>query len=78
MSEAAAPGAPSVPQRTSVYAWVVLAMLAFIAVVVWAWSRRQRGRFDAAAQLPLEEDNLAGPSVPHSRGSDRLPPRPES
>ena len=30
MSEAAAPGAPSVPQRTSVYAWVVLAMLAFI------------------------------------------------
>jgi cytochrome c oxidase cbb3-type subunit 4 len=56
----------------------VLAMLAFIAVVVWAWSRRQRGRFDAAAQLPLEEDHLAGPSVPHSRGSDRLPPRPES
>jgi phytoene dehydrogenase-like protein len=30
MSEAAAPGAPSVPQRTSAYAWVVLAMLAFI------------------------------------------------
>ncbi len=30
MSEAAAPGAPSVPQRTTLYAWVVLGMLGFI------------------------------------------------
>jgi cytochrome c oxidase cbb3-type subunit 4 len=34
----------------------VLAMLAFSAVVVWAWSRRRRDAFDAAARLPLEED----------------------
>jgi cytochrome c oxidase cbb3-type subunit IV len=34
----------------------VLAMLAFLSVVAWAWSRRQRDSFDAAAQLPLEED----------------------
>jgi len=34
----------------------VLAMLAFLFVVVWAWSRRRRDSFDAAARLPLEED----------------------
>jgi cytochrome c oxidase cbb3-type subunit 4 len=33
-----------------------LAMLAFISVVAWAWSRRRRDSFDAAARLPLEED----------------------
>ena len=34
----------------------VLAMSAFIAVVLWSWSRRRRESFDAAARLPLEED----------------------
>lgn len=34
----------------------LLAMLAFIAVCAWAWSRRRRGRFEDAARLPLEED----------------------
>jgi cytochrome c oxidase cbb3-type subunit 4 len=33
-----------------------LAMLAFLSVVVWAWSQRRRDSFDAAARLPLEED----------------------
>ena len=34
----------------------ILAMGAFIAVVVWSWSRRRRESFDEAARLPLEED----------------------
>ncbi len=34
----------------------LFAMLGFIAVCVWAWSRRRRERFDDAARLPLEED----------------------
>jgi len=34
----------------------VLAMLAFIGVVAWSWSRRRSSSFEAAAQLPLEED----------------------
>jgi cytochrome c oxidase cbb3-type subunit 4 len=34
----------------------VMAMLAFIAVCVWAYSRRRREKFDEAAKLPLEED----------------------
>jgi cytochrome c oxidase cbb3-type subunit IV len=36
----------------------VLAMLGFIAVVAWAWSRDRRDAFDRAAQAPLEEDGL--------------------
>jgi cytochrome c oxidase cbb3-type subunit 4 len=35
----------------------VLAMLAFIGVVAWAFSRRRKRDFDAAARLPLEEDD---------------------
>jgi cytochrome c oxidase cbb3-type subunit 4 len=35
----------------------VIAMLAFIGVVAWAYSRRRKGDFDAAARLPLEEDD---------------------
>ena len=55
----------------------VLAMLAFVAVAAWAWSRRQQGRFDAAAQLPLEEDQHIG--QPDSwRTSDRDPSRRKS
>lgn len=34
----------------------LLALLAFVAVCAWAWSRRRRGRFEEAARLPLEED----------------------
>lgn len=35
----------------------VLAMSAFIAVVVWSWSKRRKPDFDAAARLPLEDDS---------------------
>jgi cytochrome c oxidase cbb3-type subunit 4 len=34
----------------------ILAMAAFIGVVAWAWSRKRKPDFDAAARLPLEED----------------------
>lgn len=33
-----------------------LAMLAFVGVAVWAWSRKRRDGFDEASRLPLEED----------------------
>lgn len=33
-----------------------LAMLAFVATVFWAWSRRRQADFDRMARLPLEED----------------------
>jgi cytochrome c oxidase cbb3-type subunit 4 len=34
----------------------IIAMAAFVGVVAWAWSRKRKADFDAAARLPLEED----------------------
>ena len=34
----------------------VLAFALFIGIVVWAWSSRNKTRFEEAAQLPFEED----------------------
>jgi len=43
---------------------IVAAILfvAFLAMIVWVASKHNRQRFEAAARLPLEEDN--GPLVP--------------
>ena len=36
---------------------VTLALiLVFIAICVWAWSKRRKGDFEAAARLPLEDE----------------------
>jgi cytochrome c oxidase cbb3-type subunit IV len=32
----------------------------FSGIVIWAWSAARRQAFDAAARLPLEEDQPAG------------------
>lgn len=34
-------------------ATTLLSLILFIGIVVWAWSRRRRGGFDEAAQLPF-------------------------
>lgn len=34
----------------------LFAMLAFLIICAWAWSRRRQQKFDDAARLPLEED----------------------
>ena len=31
-------------------------LFAFIGLCIWAWSSRRKAEFDAAAALPLEED----------------------
>lgn len=36
----------------------LFAFLSFIGIAVWAWSRRNRARFESAARLPLEDENL--------------------
>ncbi|MBC7715940.1 MAG: CcoQ/FixQ family Cbb3-type cytochrome c oxidase assembly chaperone [Pseudorhodobacter sp.] len=33
----------------------VVSFVVFIAIVVWAWSRRNQAAFDEAAQLPFQE-----------------------
>jgi cytochrome c oxidase cbb3-type subunit 4 len=37
----------------------VLAMISFLGIVAWAWSSRRNADFEAAARLPLEEDDVA-------------------
>ncbi len=34
----------------------LLTMIAFLAVVVWAWSKRRQRSFDEAANLPFSEE----------------------
>lgn len=33
------------------------AFVSFIGISVWAWSRRNRARFEEAARLPLDDEN---------------------
>ena len=44
----------------------VAAFVTFVGIVIWAWSGARRERFNAAAMLPLEEDEL-------ERGSSAVP-----
>jgi cytochrome c oxidase cbb3-type subunit IV len=39
----------------------VLSLLAFIGIVIWAWSRTNRGRFSEAAQLPFRGEQRDAP-----------------
>ncbi len=39
----------------------VLLLLGFLAIVIWAWSKKRKRAFDAAALLPLEQERLANP-----------------
>ena len=34
----------------------VISLLVFLGIVAWAWSRRNRERFDEAARLPFQGD----------------------
>jgi len=36
----------------------VLCFLAFIGIVVWAYSGKQRARFEEAANLPFEDEDM--------------------
>jgi cytochrome c oxidase cbb3-type subunit IV len=38
----------------------LLAMIGFVGVCAWAWSRKREQTFDAAARLPLEEEDQRG------------------
>ena len=35
----------------------VVALVVFVGIVVWAWSARNRTRFEEAAHLPFENDD---------------------
>jgi cytochrome c oxidase cbb3-type subunit IV len=40
--------------------WTVLLLVLFLGIWAWAWSSRRKGDFDAAARLPLEDDDVQG------------------
>ncbi|MEN8132204.1 MAG: cbb3-type cytochrome c oxidase subunit 3 [Pseudomonadota bacterium] len=39
----------------------VVLLLAFLAIVIWAWRKKRKRGFDEAARLPLEEDRPPNP-----------------
>ncbi len=47
--------------------WTVLLLVAFIAIVIWAYSGKRRQAFKEAARMPLEEDEVP-PSKRNLRG----------
>jgi len=40
----------------------VLAMVLFVALMVWTWQRKRQSAFDEAAQLPFLEPDVADTS----------------
>ena len=46
----------------------VLAFVMFVAIVAWAWSGRNRSRFEEAARLPFEGDVVAKAPSPDHKG----------
>jgi len=46
----------------------VLLFIAFIGIVMWAWSKGKREDFEAAARLPLEDDLAEEQMARNGRG----------
>lgn len=49
----------------------VLCMIAFAAVVWWAYTPSRKDRFDEAAQLPFSDDDVDGVSAGAVQGEER-------
>lgn len=46
-------------------------MVLFVGIIIWAWSKHRKGSFDAAARMPLEDDELSGlPASTPREGKD--------
>lgn len=46
-------------------AMTVVSFLAFLGIVLWAWSGRRKASFDDAAMAPFALDDEASPMSPH-------------
>lgn len=42
-------------------AFTLVAFVSFVGIVVWAWSTRRKGAFEAAARIPLDDDDRPQP-----------------
>ena len=48
---------------------MLVCFMAFIGIVVWAWSGRNRSRFHEAARVPLDDDDAY--ATPRARSRRR-------
>lgn len=37
--------------------WTIIVLIAFIAIVAWAWSSKRKKDFDKAARIPFQDGN---------------------
>ena len=49
----------------------VLSLLAFAGIVAWAFSRRNRARFEEAEMLPFAEDGTDDPTAAQRAGESK-------
>ena len=49
----------------------ILAFVAFLGVVYWAFSAKRKADFDAAARLPLEDNQPTTPAVKANKSEDQ-------
>ena len=49
--------------------WTLLLVATFIGIIAWAFSRRRKQSFDAAARMPLEDDVQGRTNVAKDRMS---------
>jgi len=46
--------------------FTLILMVAFVTIVIWAWSGKRRKDFDEAARLPLEDDDASSSGAERS------------
>ena len=51
--------------------WTVIAMVVFIAIVIWAFSGARKKDFDEASRLPLDDDGKPKHFAPCSMCGDK-------
>lgn len=39
--------------------WTVIVTILFIGIALWAWSSKNKARFEEAARIPLEDDDAS-------------------
>jgi cytochrome c oxidase cbb3-type subunit IV len=49
--------------------YTVFVALVFLGICWWAFDRRSQTRFDAAARIPLEDDDAPGASFPKEKNN---------
>ncbi|MCG3863456.1 MULTISPECIES: CcoQ/FixQ family Cbb3-type cytochrome c oxidase assembly chaperone [unclassified Photobacterium] len=50
--------------------WTVILFTSFIGIIVWAYSKRQKSRFDEAANLVFADDELDKSTLESERSKD--------